>query len=148
MTYLREIEQGLTPRITSPFDILVRNFFDTEAPFNPIKTIKLKHPVDVYESKEGLHLDVACTGLTKEDVNLDIEGDVLRVSYEKNDDILLDREYHYQGIAKRSFNFGYKVNINRFRLSEVSAEMENGLLTITIPFSPQSITKVKTIEIK
>ncbi len=147
MTYLREIEQGLTPRITSPFDILVRNFFDTEAPFNPIKSIKLKHPVDVYEDEEGLHLEVACTGLAKKDISIDIEGDVLRVSYEKDQDINEDRNYHYQGIAKRSFNFGYKV-ASMFKLSEADAKMKNGLLTITIPYSPHSITKSKSLEIK
>tara|TARA_R100001509_G_scaffold147065_1_gene104302 strand:+ start:68 stop:550 length:483 start_codon:yes stop_codon:yes gene_type:complete len=147
MTYLREIEQGLAPRITSPFDILVRNFFDTESPFHPLQSIKLKHPVDVYEDSDGLHLEVACTGLTKKDVNLDIEGDILKVSYTKSNETYEDREYHYSGIAKRSFNFGYKV-ANKFRLSEANAKMENGLLTITIPYAPHVVTKPKSITIK
>ena len=147
MTYLKEIENGLTPRITSPFDILVRNFFDTETPFHPLQSIKLKHPVDVYEDEYGLHLGVACTGLTKKDVNLDIEGDILRVSYTKSDEKHGDREYHYSGIAKRSFNFGYKVN-NKFNLSDVEAEMKNGLLEITIPYSPHVVVKPKSITIK
>ena len=147
MTYLREIEQGLAPRITSPFDILVRNFFDTETPFHPLHSVKLKHPVDVYEDSDGLHLEVACTGLTKKDVNLDIEGDILRVSYDKEEENNNNREYHYSGIAKRSFNFGYKV-ANKFRLSEVNAKMENGLLRISIPYSPHVVTKPKSITIK
>ena len=147
MTYLKEIENGLTPRITSPFDILVRNFFDTETPFHPLQSIKLKHPVDVYEDEYGLHLEVACTGLKKKDVNLDIEGDILRVSYTKSDEKHGDREYHYSGIAKRSFNFGYKVN-NKFNLSDVEAEMKNGLLEITIPYSPHVVAKPKSITIK
>jgi HSP20 family protein len=148
MTYLREIEQGLAPRITSPFDILVRNFFDTETPFHPLHSVKLKHPVDVYEDSDGLHLEVACTGLTKKDVNLDIEGDILRVSYDKEENNNNNnREYHYSGIAKRSFNFGYKV-ANTFRLSEVNAKMENGLLRISIPYSPHVVTKPKSITIK
>jgi len=147
MTYLKEIENGLAPRITSPFDILVRNFFDTETPFHPLHSVKLKHPVDVYEDSDGLHLEVACTGLTKEDVLINIEGDILRVSYEKGNDDPTNRDYHYSGIAKRSFNFGYKVN-NRFNLSEVDAKMENGLLNITIPYSPHVVTKAKTITIK
>ena len=147
MTYLREIEQGLAPRITSPFDILVRNFFDTETPFHPLHSVKLKHPVDVYEDSDGLHLEVACTGLTKKDVNLDIEGDILRVSYDKEEENNNNREYHYSGIAKRSFNFGYKV-ANTFRLSEVKAKMENGLLRISIPYSPHVVTKPKSITIK
>lgn len=151
MTYLKEIETGLAPRITSPFDILVRNFFDTETPFHPLHSVKLKHPVDVYEDNNGLHLEIACTGLTKKDVNLNIEGDILKVSYERPKDYYetdeADREYHYSGIAKRSFNFGYKVN-NRFNLSEVEAKMENGLLNITIPYSSHVVTKPKTITIK
>ena len=147
MTYLKEIENGLTPRITSPLDIFVRNFFDTEAPFQPLQSIKLKHPVDVYEDTDGLHLEVACTGLTKEDVSINIEGDILRVSYAKGEENYENREYHYSGIAKRSFNFGYKVN-NRFNLTKVDAKMENGLLTITIPYAPHVVTKPKSIEIK
>jgi HSP20 family molecular chaperone IbpA len=147
MTYLKEIENGLAPRITSPFDILVRNFFDTETPFHPLHSVKLKHPVDVYEDGDGLHLEVACTGLTKEDVLINIEGDILRVSYEKGNDEPANRDYHYSGIAKRSFNFGYKVN-NRFNLSKVDAKMENGLLNITVPYSPHVVTKAKTITIK
>ena len=147
MNYIKEIENGLAPRITSPFDILVRNFFDTESPFHPLQSIKLKHPVDVYEDEEGLHLEVACTGLTKKEVNINIEGDILRVSYTKSEETNEDREYHYSGIAKRSFNFGYKVN-NKFSLSSVEAEMKNGLLEITIPYSPHVVVKPKTITIK
>ena len=148
MTYLKEIENGLAPRITSPFDILVRNFFDTETPFHPLHSVKLKHPVDVYEDTKGLHLEVACTGLAKEDVDINIEGDILRVSYTKDDTgKYQNREYHYSGIAKRSFNFGYKVN-NRFNLSKVGAKMENGLLNITIPFSSHVVVEPKSITIK
>ena len=147
MTYLKQLEKGLTPRITSPFDILVRNFFDTESPFHPVQSLKLKHPVDVYENEDGLHLEVACTGLTNKDVNINIEGDILRVSYEKPENKNEDREYHYSGIAKRSFNFGYKVN-NKFNLSAVEAEMKNGLLEIKIPYSPHVVVKPKSIKIK
>ena len=146
MTYLREItENGLSPQLTTPFDILVRNFFDNDTPFHPLHSVKLKHPVDVYENPQGLHLDVACTGLTKEDINLGIEGDVLRVGYEK-DNTSDTNEYYYQGIAKRSFSFGYKV-ANRFDLSKAEAEMENGLLTIIIPYSSKTTTN-KTLKIK
>ena len=142
-----QLMTGLRPQITTPFDILVRNFFDSETPFHPLHSVKLKHPVDVYEDSNGLHLEVACTGLTKEEVDVDIEGDILRVSYEKSDEDPENRDYHYQGIAKRAFNFGYKVN-NRFNLSEVDAKMDNGLLNVTVPYSPHVVTKPKTITIK
>ena len=147
MTNLRELTMpnGLTSQLSTPFDILVRNFFDND--YNPITSVKLKHPIDVFEDKDGLHLDVACTGLTKEDIALDIEGDILKVSYNKEDDNEIPgRDYHYQGIAKRSCNFGYKV-APRFNLSKAEAEMENGLLNITVPYS-SNVTSVKTVKIK
>ncbi len=145
MTLFREIDNSLTRQLHTPFDILVRNFFDNDTPFHPLHSVKLKHPVDVYENPKGLHLDVACTGLTKEDINLDIEGDVLRVGYEK-DNTSDANEYYYQGIAKRSFSFGYKV-APRFDLSKAEAEMENGLLNVTIPYS-SNVTSVKSVKIK
>ena len=49
-------------------------------------------------------------------------------------------------LAKRSFNFGYKV-APRFNLSKAEAEMENGLLNITVPYS-SNVTSVKTVKIK
>ena len=129
MTYLRELENGLAPRITSPFDILVRNLFDTESSFHPLHSVKLKHPVDVYEDNDGLHLEVACTGLTKEDVNLNIEGDILRVSYTKSDESYEDREYHYSGIAKRSFSKSFTLADD---MVIQSADLVNGMLTINL----------------
>ena len=71
----------------SPLDILVKNFFQHEqeefqTPTNRI----LNHPVDIYEDKTGLFFDIACTGLTKKQVKVDIEEDVLRVSYTKKDE--------------------------------------------------------------
>ena len=149
MTNLRELSpSGLTSQLSTPFDILVRNFFDNDSLYNPITSVKLKHPIDVFEDKDGLHLDVACTGLTKGDITLDIEGDILKVGYNKedDDDETPDRDYHYQGIAKRSFNFGYKV-APRFNLSKAEAEMENGLLNIIVPYS-SNVTSVKTVKIK
>lgn len=146
-TLMRELDSSLTRQFTTPFDILVRNFFDNDSLFNPINSVKLRHPIDVFEDKDGLHLDVACTGLTKEDISLDIEGDVLKVSYSKGDeDETLGKDFHYQGIAKRSFNFGYKV-APRFNLAKAEAEMENGLLNITIPYS-SNVTAVKSVKIK
>ena len=70
----------------SPLDILVKNFFQAEqeeftTPTNRI----LNHPVDIYEDKEGLYFDIACTGLTKKQIELKVEDDVLRVSSDKKE---------------------------------------------------------------
>jgi HSP20 family molecular chaperone IbpA len=129
---------------TDPFDVLFKNFFNNDSFFSPAVETKISHPVDIYETKDGLHFEIACTGLSKEDVNINIEGDILRVTYEKNDDGEIANFIH-KGIARRSFNLGYKVS-SRFDLQNADAQMNNGLLKISIPFAEQA--KPKALAIK
>ena len=56
----------------SPFDLLFKDFFKSELDFQPAIQAKLSHPVDIFENSEGLHFEVACTVLSKEDVELHI----------------------------------------------------------------------------
>ena len=135
--------------LNTPFDILVKNFFESSSPFIPAIEAKISHPVNICENDEGLFFEVACTGLTKDQVNLSIEGDILRISYEKpKEEKYCNREncnYIHKGISKRSFNLGYKI-ASKYDLSQAEAEMENGLLKIYVPFAKES--KPKTLKIK
>jgi HSP20 family molecular chaperone IbpA len=63
----------------TPFDILVRNFFQDASVYAPIDTQKLPHPVDVYEADNGLGIDIACTGIAKEDLDIQIQGNIIRL---------------------------------------------------------------------
>lgn len=129
---------------TDPFDVLFKNFFNNDSFFSPAVETKISHPVDIYETKDGLQFEIACTGLTKEDVKINIEGDVLRVTYDKDNDSDAINFIH-KGIARRSFNLGYKIS-SRFDLQSADAVMKNGLLTISIPFAEQA--KPKALAIK
>jgi HSP20 family protein len=133
----------------SPFDLLFKDFFKSELDFQPAIQAKLSHPVDIYENPDGLHFEVACTGLTKEDVEINIEGDLLVIRYNKdNDEKCCDVNncnYIHRGIARRSFSLGYKI-ATKFNLPEASAEMQNGLLKISVPFADEA--KPKTLKIK
>ena len=132
----------------SPFDLLFKDFFKSELDFQPANQAKYSHPVDIFENSEGLHFEVACTGLTKEDVELHIEGDLLVIRYDKNAKASQDKDsqnYIHRGIARRSFSLGYRI-ASKFDLSKAEATMENGLLTINIPFAEES--KPKLLQIK
>ena len=136
----------LQNRHFSPFDILVKNFFQTEEQFQTPKNRIINHPVDIYEDKTGLYFDIACTGLTKKQVDINVEGDILRVSYTKKDkDENKDIHHYHSGIAKRSFDLGWKI-ARRFDLSKIEASMKDGLLKLSIPLTPES--KPKTVSIK
>ena len=127
----------------NPFDILVRNFFQEAGAYKPLAETKLPHPVDIYERDNGLGIDIACTGISKEDIEILIEGNIIRVNYERPKEELEDVFIH-KGIAKRSFNLGWKID-SKFDLSKASAEFKNGLLVITIPFAKGS--EPKTLKI-
>lgn len=136
----------ISERHLSPFDLLFKDFFRSELNFQPAIEAKISHPVDIFETKHGLHFEVACTGLSKEDVELNIEGDILKISYQRFEKKEYeDRTYIHQGVAKRSFNLGYKI-ASKFDLSQAEAMMENGLLAIRIPYAEEA--KPKALKIK
>ena len=135
---------NLTHFGTSPFDILFKDFFKSDADYQFADATKLNHPVDIYEANDGLNIDIACVGLTKKDIDLTIEGDILRVEYKK-DDTSNSNEYIQRNIAKRAFNFGWRIS-RRFDLSQLVAKLENGLLSLHAPLAEES--KPKTITIK
>jgi len=136
---------NLLEKHLSPFDILFRNHFNTESAFQPASDSKQPHPLNIFHDENGLYFEVACTGLTKNDILIDIEGDILKISYKKP----IDEKFHegmiHIGLSKKSFDIRYKIAA-RFDLSVVAAEMQNGLLEITIPTADKA--KPKSIKIK
>ena len=132
-------------RHISPFDILFRNHFKTDSVFNPVKNSKQPHPLNIFFDDEGLHFEVACTGLTKKDVVLDIEGDTLKISYKKPDEETFHEGTIHNGLSKKSFDLRYKI-APKFDLSKTDASLENGLLEIFIPLAEEA--KPKSIKIK
>ena len=129
----------------SPFDILFRNHFHADSTFQPAANTKQPHPLNIFYDDKGLHFEVACTGLTKNDVVLDIEGDTLKISYKKPENDKFHEGTIHQGLSKKSFDLRYKI-APKFNLSKTDATLENGLLDIFIPLAEEA--KPKSIKIK
>lgn len=128
------------------FDVLFRDLFNTHSRFGSISEIKIPHPVDIYEDAEGLVFEIACTGLSKKDVDIDIEHDVLKIVHTKqHDEEAQGRVYQTRGIARRSFSLAYKIS-PKYNLAKGAAEMTNGLLVVQIPFAKQSEPKKLLIQ--
>jgi len=124
----------------NPFDILVRNFLQKTHQYQTLVESKLPHPVDIYETDNGLGLDIACTGIPKEDIEILIEDNTIKIHYNKLPSDKKEVEYLHKGIAKRSFHLGWKID-NKYELSKASAEFVNGLLQVTIPLAKGKETK-------
>jgi len=125
-------------------DILFKNFFQNESFFTPVAETRIGLPVDIYETDAGLHFEIAGSGLTKDDMNITIEGDCLKIAHQKPDE-QEGVKYLHRGISRKSFNLGYRI-ASKFDLSKASAEMTNGLLKIAIPFAEEAKPKSLTIK--
>ncbi|MDB4344713.1 Hsp20 family protein [bacterium] len=134
-------------RVFSPLDVLVKDFFNKEAEFTKIDNRTVSQPVDIYEDEDGLTFEIACTGIPKELVNIELKGDYLCVKYDKAELPKVDRErrYFHSSVKKSSFNTGWKVT-RRFALTKAIAEMNDGLLIVKIPYTDEN--KPKTLKIK
>jgi HSP20 family protein len=126
-----------------PFDLLWKNIFDNNSKFSTLVD-KINYPVDIYEENNGITFELAVVGLDKEDIQIQVQGENLRIKYEKpkQDE---ERVNIYKGIARRSFDLEWKVS-SKFDLSKLEASLEKGLLTIFVPLSEER--KPKMIEIK
>ena len=93
-----------------------------------------------------MNIDIACVGVDKKDLDIKIEGDILRVEYKKDsneEDTKLD--YIQKGIARRAFNMGWRIS-RRYDLSKLDAKLENGLLQLHMPITAESKPKKVTIK--
>jgi len=136
MTYLKEWA-------IDPFDIVWKNFMNSNSTFNTFQE-KINYPVDIYETENGLCFELAVVGLDKEDLEIQVEGDTLRVSHEnKNDNEIVN--YIARGIARRSFDLAWKV-ASKFELSKLTAKLDKGLLIIDIPYAESKAPKKISIK--
>lgn len=120
-----------------PFDLLWRDLFDTQSHFAAI-TQKVTHPVDIFETEDGIRFEVAAVGLDKEDINIIVDGDQLRITYEKPNKA--EEAPIYRGIKRSSFSITWKIS-TKFDLGKLEASLDKGLLVLTIPVAEGKAVK-------
>ncbi len=115
--------------------------------FNKMLTIPA---VNIIESKEDFKLDFAVPGMKKEDFHLNIEGNMLTISSEKesskdtNHDSRYTREEYSYSSFSRSFSLPEDVNSEN-----IEASYHDGILHITMPKKEEAKKLlVKNISIK
>lgn len=114
-----------------PVDLLWRNLQDTQSHFTAL-TQKIAHPVDIFETEQGVLFEVAAVGLTQDDIEILVDSDQLRI---KHDAIPFNQEAAiYRGIKRSAFDLTFKIS-PKFDLSQLTATLDKGLLSITIPIA-------------
>ena len=104
---------------------------------------------DVKETEDAYEVDVDLPGFKKEDINIDIDKDCLTISAErkseekedKGDNGFVRRERYY-GSFSRSFN------IKGIDTDGITAEYNDGVLTLTMPEKTPEVPAARRLEIK
>ena len=129
-----------------PTDLLFRNFFDSTSAFQSFTETKPDYPVDIATTETGLVIEIAAVGIDKKDINIETTDNTLKVIYETGqNDAPSEFDYIHKGIARRSFNLGWKIS-PKCDIKKISATMDKGLLSIFIPFTKEATPKSVTIK--
>jgi len=115
------------------FESFVKKFFDDTNYATWFPTVNTIGHSNIMEKEKEFVVEVSLPGLKKDDVKIDLENDILTISSQKKEstedknDNYYRKEFHY-GECDRSFTV--PKNIDR---DQISAKMEDGILTITLP---------------
>lgn len=107
-------------------------------------------PVNIFENEEGYLIDIIAPGISKEEIQVKIEENVLTISHEaaspsEDEDPkfkTLKSEYTLNSF-KRSFKISNKVEVDK-----VSAKYENGILKLNLPKKEVVLANNKTIAVE
>jgi HSP20 family protein len=104
--------------------------------------------VNVYESDEGLHIDLAAPGLRKEDFKVTIEGQELQISADTNVKEVADN------VKIKRKEFAYSTFSRKFRLSDkydannIAAKYEAGILKLHIGLKEKKEKDTIRVEVR
>mgnify|MGYP003661718870 CR=1 FL=1 len=102
--------------------------------------------VDVIDNKDNVSIEAEIPGLTKDDVSVELEDNVLTISGNKkqqdqvNENTTYIRRELKRSSFKRSFTLGENLNT-----SKIDADFKNGILIVTVPKKEPAVPKVKKI---
>ena len=115
------------------FDSMLRDTFNT-VNRSPISTTlkKVSYPkVDIRDTHDTVYIDATVPGLKSEDINIDFDDGYIKVSAEKQGEV--DGEFVHREIHRSSFSRWFPVDVKIFDVEQISANIEDGILTIAVP---------------
>ena len=135
---------SLIPR-SSLFDL--DRFFES-SPFRASGNGMTSPLVDIRETDNSYEITAELPGIKKDDVHVHVDNGVLSIEASTSDekteekDGKIIRKERYSGKMTRSFTLGNNVNE-----SDISANFDNGILTLTVPKQAPETPSSRRIDI-
>jgi HSP20 family protein len=113
-----------------------------------LKPINLEAPaLDVYEQKEDLIVKAEIPGLSKDEIDISLDGNVLTIKGEKKkEEEVKDEDYYRCERAFGSFLRTLELPVD-VQTDKVSATFKNGVLEICMPKSKEAKTNVVKVNV-
>jgi HSP20 family protein len=122
-------------------DNIEKNFFgDISQDFSSFRT-------DILEEGNQFVLKAELPGFKKEDIQINIDGDRLIVSAEHKDE-MEEKKDNYIRRERRYGSFSRAFDISNIKTDEISAEYNQGILTLNLPKREETIPQSRRLEIK
>jgi HSP20 family protein len=144
---LVKFQEGNNRNVLNPgFSDIFESFFNDS--FLSDRMISRVPAVNVAETDDGYHIELAAPGLKKEDFKIDLEHNMLNISVEKrseeteNNKKYNKKEYSYSSFV-RSFTLPDSADDGK-----IEAEYTDGILKINIAKREESKTASRHIEIR
>jgi HSP20 family protein len=134
-------------RPVAKFDNFFNDFFSPSVWANPSADVASIPAANVHETPAAYVLEINAPGRNKEDFKVNIDKELLTVSYEKKeennteDQNTVRREFYFNSF-KRSFSLDDKIDV-----SNIQAKYDNGILKIELPKKPEVQQQPKQIAI-
>lgn len=132
----------------NPFNNWVGDFFNNDFGVFPSREIMKNSPkVNIKEDQKAFYIELAAPGLEKEDFNVEIENDQLKISVQKGSKM----EENKEGYSRKEFS--YHSFTKSFTLpstvagDKIAANYVNGVLNIELPKVEELVKEPKKIEI-
>lgn len=106
---------------------------------------------NVSESDKAFSLELSVPGFNKEDIQVEIEKDILKISAKsetKNEEKDVNKKILRQEFKSSSFSRSFSIPEN-IDTENITASQKDGILSITLPKQDKAIEdKIKKIEVK
>jgi len=136
MTLMKR-KENYTPTLSSVFDDFFNNSF-----FNNDFTDATMPAVNIKEGEKSYELEFAVPGLNKKDFNIDLNHNVLTVSYEKkNEEAKTEENYTRREYSYESFQRSFTLPEGKINYDKIKANYKDGILKIELPKRDEVITK-------
>ena len=141
-------------RDRGPFDTLKREIenlinrpFRSFSNFNPT-TFSDNIDIDVIDKEKELIIKADIPGINEKDISIDINNGVLTIKGKRSQEKKEEQQNYYMmersyGEFSRSFQLPFQVDAN-----EAKAELDDGVLTLTLPKPKDSLKETQKIKIK